>query len=82
MGSRNNTVVVTGGRSHHGRHPSSQVGRGLTSKTPVDDWSDKSMDGETTPGRIVRTKEVNVEFQDRKDSDDVEYHELEHLGHV
>lgn len=61
--SHNNTVVVTA--------------RGSQRTSPgqkQDDWSDKSiLDGNTTPGRILQTNMVAVEFQDRKDGDSAEY---------
>lgn len=62
---RNNTVVVTASRSRMGREKQ-------------DDWSDKSiLDNQKSPGRIMQTSEVEVEYRTRK-SDDKEY-QMHHL---
>ncbi|RKU41325.1 hypothetical protein DL546_004840 [Coniochaeta pulveracea] len=65
--SKNNTVIVTAGRrTHHG-----------TLKR--DDDSEKSiLDGEPSPGKILRRNEIVVEYQDRKDGESIEY-ELSHM---
>jgi len=66
-----NTVSVTAGRS-----------RGPNSFQRMDDWSEKSiLDDSSAPspkqshahGHIVQTREVALEYQDRRDGDMVEY---------
>jgi hypothetical protein len=77
MRSQTNTVVVTGG-------PRSRIDQALSGNTKgsTDDWSDKSiLEGRASPGKIVQTNEINVEYQDRKDGESVEY-ELDHLPPV
>jgi len=62
---RNNTVVVTATRSRAGREKQ-------------DDWSDKSiLDNQKSPGRIMQTNEIEVEYRTRA-SDEKDY-EMRHL---
>lgn len=58
-----NSVVVTGGcRSMN------------PSTNQLDDGSEKSiLEGSASPGKIIRRNEVVVEYQDRKEGDDIEY---------
>lgn len=63
-----NSVVVTGGRRSNNR-----------SSNKLDDGSEKSiLEGENSPGKIVRRNEIVVEYQDRKDGESMEY-EMAHL---
>ena len=63
MRSQNNTVIVTAQRSR-------------IQSQKQDDWSDKSVTelaGKPIPGQIMQINEVAVEYQDRKDTESIEY---------
>jgi hypothetical protein len=67
--SQTNTVMITAQRSRaDGQQP--------------DDWSDKSiLARRPSAGKIMQTSEVAVEYQDRKDTESVEY-EMEYVRPV
>lgn len=71
-GSQNNTVIVTARRA-----------RGDGSAQKLDNWSEKSIlaNNSPTPGHIMQTNEVAIDYHDRKDGEVVEY-QMENLTPV
>lgn len=65
--SKSNTVIVTAGR------------RTQNGTVKQDDDSEKSiLEGKASPGKILRRNEIVVEYQDRKEGENMEY-EMSHM---